>query len=115
MDNQVSAPKVEKKVEPVVKRLPEDTVKKLEEYGKKRQELTRQLLNLSIQEISVHKAKEQTLDTINNSEKGFQKTLQQAFKKLKLHKKPGYEWRFNGKDEFLGYPKPPKAKAEEKK
>ena len=102
----------------VTEKISDKFVKKIHETIRKKQKLTNQFLQLSIKVVQAEKAQQELLETLRATSNDTITVLQRASQKMKLQKRKDYNWRFDGRDSFVGVynpPKPKSVKPEEKK
>jgi len=99
----------------ITEKIPENLVKDIKEKVGKKNGLLQNFLRVSLQIAGANAQQVQLLEKMKNQEQVISSAINHAFSKMKLKKKTEYQFRFSGKDEFIGVYNPPKAKKQEKK
>ena len=90
----------------VVESLPEKVKEKLGTLKKEIDEINNQFFNLSNEAVGVQKELVVLFDRRKTKAEVVQQTLNFAAGKLKLVKRTGYRWKFDGRGAFIGTPVP---------
>jgi hypothetical protein len=103
-------PKVEmkKEVKQVVEKIPEKLLGDITDKQKKRGQLLNQMLQTSVQVIAGQERQQEILKKMKNNDQSLGDRIKNAYNKMKLKRKAQYNWRYNGKDSFVGTEIPPK-------
>lgn len=97
---------VQNKVEvekPVLERIPDKILEKINKLRQDKQKYLQTMLNVSIQLTQLRDQQSIILKGMNSNMAAMQDILKDAHKKLRLAKKTDYQWRFDGKESFIGY------------
>ena len=94
--------------------LPEKQQKIIAEKKQKKQALIRKYLQVSFNVTRGQKDMQKIFDEISEIEQSIGSRIQDGFKKLKLQKKKDRQWRYDGRDSFIGVLNPPKSDAPSK-
>ncbi len=104
-------PEETKKVEQIVEKIPDKLLNPITEAQKVKGKLTQEFFQVSIQLASLQKKSQETLEKMQSNGESIGNKIKRAFDKLKLGKKKDMRWSYNGKDAFIGIPRPtPKKK-----
>jgi len=95
----------------VTEKIPDKFVEKIQGGIKKKQQLTNQFLQLSVNIVNAQKAQRELIDRLKSNDDSISDTLKRAGQKMKLAKRTEYNWRFDGRDSFIGVYNPPKPKS----
>jgi hypothetical protein len=106
----------EKKDGQVIESIPEKLLKPIQEARNKNAQLSQRFFQASAQLEEAKRRTSDAYDKMMNNSQGINQRIKRAFDKMKLGKKKSYSWRFNGRDSFIGVPRPqPKPKPDEPK
>ncbi len=94
----------------VTEKMPDKFIKKIQDGIKKKQQLTGQFLQLSVNIVKAQKAQRELIDRLTANGDSIKDTLSRASQKLRLQKRKEYNWRFDGRDSFVGVYNPSKPK-----
>ena len=90
----------------LIEKIPEKLQTRINETKKKKAEAVNTFYALSVQIVNLQNSQKDTLNKIKNSNESLKAQIENAFGKLRLKKKTGYNWQYNGSDSFIGVPKP---------
>jgi len=99
----------------ITEKIPEDLVKDIKEKVGKKNTLLQGFLRISLQIAGANAQQAQLLEKIKNQEDVIGSAINHAFRKMKLKKKAEYQFRFKGKENFIGVFNPSKPKKKEEK
>ena len=94
----------------ITEKIPDKYIKKIQEGIKKRQKLNQDFFQLSVNIVKAQKAQRELVDRLKANDDSVSDTLKRAGQKTKLQKNKEYNWRFDGRDSFIGVYNPPKPK-----
>ena len=94
----------------VTETIPEEYVKMLDEKKKERQGLLNQMLQVSFSIAQAQKAQQNLLEKIGNLDQSLKSKLEWVLQKMKLNRAKDRNWRYDGKNGFIGIYNPPKPK-----
>lgn len=98
----------------ITEKIPENLVKDIKEKVGKKNGLLQNFLRVSLQIAGANAQQVQLLEKMKNQEQVISSAINHAFSKMKLKKKTEYQFRFSGKDEFIGVFNPIKKKVQSK-
>ncbi len=99
----------------VTKEFPEKLKKKMEEKMKLKQKRLKEFVGYSFNIAQAQAKQQEILKTLASVEESVKDTMKRAFKKLRLANEKDYNWRFDGRNSFIGVYNIPKPKPEAKK
>jgi len=99
----------------ITEKIPEDLVKDIKEKIGKKNGLLQNFLRISLQIANANTQQAQLLEKMKNQEDVIGSAINHAFRKMKLKKKAEYQFRFDGKENFVGVYNPPRPKKKEEK
>jgi len=99
----------------ITEKIPEKLAKKITEKLQLKGKRIQQFLQLSVSIAKAQQKQQEFLGLFKSVEDSISDNLQRAFKKLGLKKKTDYQFRFDGRDSFIGVYNPPKPKKKEEK
>ncbi len=104
----METPKKREEIKPVVEKIPEKLLIAINEVVNKKRTLLNQFLQVSFRVVNAQKQQKDMSDKLNNNAQSIGQKIQYAFKKMKLGKRKQYQWKYDGKDAFIGQliPKP---------
>ena len=97
----------------VTEKIPEKFVKRIQDGVKKKQKLTRDFLQISVNIVNFQRAQQELIDRLKSNDDNITETIKRAGQKMKLGKRKEYNWRYDGRDSFIGVYNPPKPKKPE--
>lgn len=115
MPEEVKNQIVDGKKRVITEKIPEKFAKKITEKLQLKGKRIQQFFQLSLTVAKAQQKQQETLQLFKSVEDSIADTLKRAFKKLGLTKKQkeGYNFRFDGKDSFIGVYNPPRPKNKE--
>ena len=99
----------------ITEKIPEDLVKDIKEKVGKKNTLLQGFLRISLQIAGANAQQAQILEKMKNQEQVISSAINHAFRKMKLKGKKEYQFRFDGKENFIGVFNPSKPKKKEEK
>lgn len=96
----------EKKNDQVVEKIPDNLLNPIIETQKIKGQLHQQFHQISINSTSLQQKSLDTLAKMQSNEQAIGNKIKRAFDKMKLGKKKSYTWRYDGKGNFVGVPRP---------
>ena len=99
----------------VTEKLPEKFAKKIAEKLVLKKKRLQAFVQVSLQIANANEKQQEILRDLKSAGASISSVIQDSFKRLKLNKRPEYNWRFDGKENFIGVYNPPKPKKEEPK
>ncbi len=99
----------------ITEKIPEDLVKDIKEKMKKKNGLLQNFLRVALSIANANTQQALLLEKMKSQEDVIGSAINHAFRKMKLKKNPEYQFRFDGRDSFIGVYNPPKPKVEKKK
>jgi len=103
----MSRPNNEKQKPNTVKeQIPEKQLRDVKKRLDKKQQLLQEFLQLSITATKIRQKIDDIYERINDNGQKIRTSIQHAYKKMKLGKKKNYQWRFDGRDSFIGIEMP---------
>lgn len=110
-------PEEKKKVESIVEKIPDKLLNPITEAQKAKGKLAQQFFQISLQLASLQKESQETNAKFVNTGTSLGNKIKRAFDKMKLGKRKEIRWQgYDGKDSFIGIPRPtPKPKKEQPK
>lgn len=105
----------EKKIETINEAIPKKLLNPILDAEKNSRKLNRELHNLTIQILALRNRQEKTFKSLQTAGTSIRSKIERAFKKMKLGKKKQYNWRFDGKESFIGINRPEPTKKKEGK
>jgi len=115
MPEEVKNQMVNGKKRVITEKIPENLAKDLKTKRDKKNTLLQGFLRLSLQIANAEAQQVQMLEKIKNQEQVIGSAIEHSFKKMKLRKQSEYQFRFDGKENFIGIYNPPKPKKKEEK
>lgn len=105
-------PVEEKKVEQIVKKIPDKLLNPIVDAEKAKRQLTHQFLQISFQLAGMEKKNREIFDKLQTTGTSIGNKIQRAFDKMKLNKKKDIKWQFDIRQgAFVGTVRPtPKKK-----
>jgi len=91
-----------KEVKKIVEKIPEDYLKAINEVKGKKSQLMNGFFQASIQSEKLKKILQQLLEKMDNNKKNLGNKIEYAFQKMRLKKRKGYTFQYDGKDSFVG-------------
>ena len=99
----------------ITEKIPDNLIKDITEKIKKKSGLFQRFFQIALQVANAQKAQQDTLAKMGNQEQVISSAINHAYRKMKLGKKKGYQFRFDGKENFIGVMNPKPKKPEAKK
>lgn len=115
MPEEIRNQKIDGKLRIITEKIPDNLIKDIKEKLKKKSGLLQSFLQMALRIGNAQKEQSITLDKMKNQEQVINSAINHAHRKMKLGKKKEYQWRFDGKENFIGIYNPPKPKKPEKK
>lgn len=94
----------------VTEKLPDKLLKKFQDGIKKKQKLSQDFFQLSVDIVNAEKAQRELVDRLKANNDSLKDIVTRAGQKLRLQKRKEYNWRFDRRDSFIGVYNPPKPK-----
>jgi len=91
---------------PIIEQIPEDIMKHIRELGEKKNNLLNQFLNISAQVVDLQTQQKTILDQVKSNSESVGAKIKYAYDKLRLGKKLDYNWKYDGRGNFIGQLKP---------
>ena len=96
-----------KKPEPIIEKIPEKLLNPILDATNEASKLRNRFFGLSLRLAQFQKDTQVTLEKLENTERGIQEKIRHSFDKMKLGKnRKDVQWRFDGKDSFIGTVRP---------
>ncbi len=99
----------------ITEKIPEDLVKDIKEKMKKKNGLLQNFLRVALSIANANTQQALLLEKMKSQEDVIGSAINHAFRKMKLKKNPEYQFRFDGRENFIGVMNPKPKKKEEKK
>jgi NCAIR mutase (PurE)-related protein len=115
MPEEVKNQKVDGKPRVITIPIPEKILKKIMDKVNLKRKRTQGFFQLSLSIVRAQKQQQQVVDEMASAEQSISNHLKSAHRKLRLNKKPEYQFRFDGKGSFIVVYNPPKPKKEQPK
>ncbi len=115
MPEEVKNQMIDGKKRVITEKIPDNLIKDIMEKVKKKSGLFQHFVQMALRIANAQVEQTKTLEKMKNQEQVIGSAINYAHRKMKLAKKKGYSWRFDGKENFIGVYNPPKPKKPEKK
>lgn len=86
----------------ITEKIPEKFLADMTKNAGDKQKLSYQLLQMTINILNAQEEQKNILVKMKASDEGYKKQVQYAFDKMRLAKNKDYQWRYDGKDSFIG-------------
>jgi len=98
----------------ITENIPKEYVEIIDGKKKERQQLLNTFLQVSFQIAQAQKAQQELVNKLADVDQSFKGKLEWIMQKMKLHKMRDRNWRYDGRENFIGVYNPPKPKKEKK-
>ena len=115
MPKEVKELTVDGKPRVITEKIPDNLVKDIMEKIKKKSGLLQHFVQMALRIANAQVEQNKTLEKMKNQEQVIGSAINHAYRKMKLGKKKGYSFRFDGRENFIGVYNPPKPKPQPKK
>lgn len=115
MPEEVKNEIVDGKKRVITEKIPEKFAKKIAEKLALKNKRLQSFVQISFQLAKAQAMQQELLKDLKSVGESISGAINDSFKRLKLAKRKDYNWRFDGKENFVGVYNPPKPKKEEKK
>ena len=99
----------------ITEKIPDNLIKDITEKIKKKSGLLHGFVQMALQIANSQEAQRDTLNKMKNQEQVINSAINYAYRKMKLGKKKGYQFRFDGRENFIGVYNPSNPKKPEVK
>jgi hypothetical protein len=99
-------PEEKKKVEQIVEKIPDKLLSPISEAQKKKGHEAQQFFQIALQRANIENKYQEVFAKLNNTGTSIGNKIKHAFDKMKLGKKKNIRWSYDGKDSFIGIPRP---------
>lgn len=94
-----------KEVKPIVEKIPEDLAKDVDKVQDKKRQLLAEFMQVSISVTNYRNRQDELLVKMKNNGESLRAKIDNAFSKMKLKTRTDIDWQYDGKGNFLGFPK----------
>jgi len=93
----------------ITETIPAEYLKVIDEQKKNRQGLLNNFLQVSFQLATTQKEQQKIIDQLNDFDNSFRGKIEWVMRKMKLNKMQNRNWRYDGRESFIGIFNPPKS------